>query len=96
MGSSEISPVNFQYNIQVFRKLRLDYGDILYDKPHNEAFCNRTEKVQYDAALAITGEIRGTSRNNPYTELGLKSLTSLTTNGLGNWLAFTHLVYRIT
>ena len=32
------------------------------------------EKAQYDAALAITGAIRGTSREKLYAELGLESL----------------------
>ena len=32
------------------------------------------ESIQYDAALAITGAIRGTSRENLYQELGLESL----------------------
>ena len=29
--------------------------------PNNEKFINKIEKAQYDAALAITGAIRGTS-----------------------------------
>ena len=32
------------------------------------------ESVQYNAALAITGAIRGTSREKLYQELGLESL----------------------
>ena len=39
----------------------LDYGDIIYDQPNNESFCNKIERVQYNAALAITGAIRETS-----------------------------------
>ena len=46
----------------------------MYDKPNNETFINKTEKAQYDAALAITGAIRGTSREKLYAELGLESL----------------------
>ena len=34
----------------------------------------KTEKAQFDAALAITGTIRGTSWKKPYAELGLESL----------------------
>ena len=52
----------------------LDYGDILYDKPNNENFQNKIEKVQYRACLAITGAIQGTSREKIYDELGLHSL----------------------
>ena len=52
----------------------LDYGDIIYDKPHIENFVNKMESVQYNAALAITGAIRGTSRERIYRELGFESL----------------------
>ena len=45
-----------------FIKAHLDYGDIIYDYPSNESFCNLIEKVQYNAALAITGAIKGTSQ----------------------------------
>ena len=55
---------------KAFIRLRLDNGDILYDKPLTEAFCNKTEKVQYDAALAIIDAIKGTSRNKLYPEVG--------------------------
>ena len=46
---------------KAFIRPHLDYGDIVYDKPNNETFINKIEKVQYDATLAITGTIRGTS-----------------------------------
>ena len=52
----------------------LDYGDILYDNPGNNHFVQRIESIQYNAALAITGCIRGTSREKLYSELGLESL----------------------
>ena len=32
------------------------------------------EPIQYNTALAITGTMRGTSREKPYQELGLESL----------------------
>ena len=57
-----------------FIRPHLDYGDILYDKPENENFQNKLEKVQYRACLAITGAIQGTSRQKLYDELGLHSL----------------------
>ena len=40
----------------------LDYGDILYDKAFNESFHQKIESIQYNACLAITGAIRGSSR----------------------------------
>ena len=52
----------------------LDYADIIYDQPHNDSFCDRIESIQYNASLAITGAIRGTSRERLYQELGLESL----------------------
>ena len=53
-----------------FIRPHLDYGDIIYDQPNNENFCNLIEKVQYNAALAITGAIKGTSQLKIYNELG--------------------------
>ena len=44
----------------------LDYGDIIYDQPHNESVCEKLDSVQYKIALAITGVIRGTSREKIY------------------------------
>ena len=49
----------------------VDYGDIIYDQPQNEYFCDKFELVQYKAAIAITGAIQGTSRDKLYQELGL-------------------------
>ena len=48
----------------------LDYGDIVYENPNNEAFINKIEKAQYDA----TGAIRGTSQKQFYPEVGLEFL----------------------
>ena len=59
---------------KTFVRPHLVYGDILYDKPNNENFQNKLEKVQYRACLAITGAIQGTSRTRLYDELGLHSL----------------------
>ena len=57
-----------------FVRPHLDYGDIIYDQPNNESFCNLIEKIQYNAALAITGAIKGTSQHKLYNELGIESL----------------------
>ena len=57
-----------------FIRPNLEYGDILYDKPDNENFQNRIEKVKYKACLAITGAIQRTSRETLYEDLGLDSL----------------------
>ena len=54
----------------------IDYGDIIYDQPSNECFCEKLESVQYKAALVITGGIQGTSGETFFMELGLESLKS--------------------
>ena len=58
---------------KVFLRPLLDYGDIIYDQPHNVSFCEKLESVQYKAALAIAGAIKGISRNKIYEELGIQS-----------------------
>ena len=57
-----------------FLRPHLDYGDVIYDRSFNESFQNKLESVQCDSALAITGDIRGSSREKLYQELGLESL----------------------
>ena len=57
-----------------FIRPHLDYCDVTYDQPNNECFCTKIERIQYNAALAITGAIRGTSQIKLYKELGLESL----------------------
>ena len=59
-----------------FIRPHLDYGDFIYDKPNNDSFIQNIEAVQYNATLAITGAIKGTSRDKIYQELGLESLSS--------------------
>ena len=59
---------------KTFKRPHLDYGDIIYDRAYNESFHQKLESTQYNALLAITGAIRGTSRAKIYQELGLESL----------------------
>ena len=47
----------------------LDFGDIIYDQTNNESFCQKLESYQYNATLAITGAIRGTSQTKIYKKL---------------------------
>ena len=58
-----------------FIRPHLDYGDIIYDRPSNQYFKRKIESVQYNAAKAITGAIRGTSQIKLYQELGLEKLS---------------------
>ena len=55
-----------------FARPRIDYGDIIYDQPNNDSFCNMIERVQYNAALA--GAIKGISQLKIYKELGFEPL----------------------
>ena len=59
---------------KAFLRPLIDYGDIIYDQPQNESFCEKLESVQYNATLAITGAIQGSSCKKLYQELGLESL----------------------
>ena len=49
------------------------YGDIIYDQPKNESFCQKLESYQYNIFLAITGPVIGTFQAKIYKELGLES-----------------------
>ena len=57
-----------------FVRSHLDYGDILYDQPNNKSVGQKIETVQCNAALAITGAIKGTSQIKIYNQLGLEFL----------------------
>ena len=59
---------------KAFIRPHLDYGDVLYDKAFNNSFHAKMESIQYNACLAITEAIGGTSREKIYQELGLESL----------------------
>ena len=45
-----------------FIRPHLDDGDMIYDQTFNMSFQQKMETIQYNAALAITGTIRGSSR----------------------------------
>ena len=57
-----------------FVRSDLDYGDVIYDQAENELVSIEIGRVQYNASLAITGAIRGTSQEKLYQELSLESL----------------------
>ena len=59
---------------KAFVRLQLDYGVVLYDQAFNNSFHAKIESIQYNACLAITGVIRGTSREEIYQELRLESV----------------------
>ena len=79
MGLMERLSINLPRNALLtihksFIRPHLDYGDIVYDNPNNENFQIKLEQIQYRACLAITGAIKGPSRERLYNELGLHSL----------------------
>ena len=51
----------------------LDYSNIIYDQTYNATFHQKLEMIQYNACLALTGAVRGTSKENFFEELGLES-----------------------
>ena len=59
---------------KAFVRPHLDYGDILYDQTFNNSFHDRLEPIPYNACLAITEAIRGTSREKLYQKIGLQLL----------------------
>ena len=67
-------------NIKIYKlyvRPYLDYGDIVYHK-HDPEFAHdmtkRLERIQYSAALAVSGAWRGTNIDRPFEELGWESL----------------------
>ena len=73
----------------MFIRLHLDYGDIVYDRAFNESFHKNLASIQYNAAIATTRAIRGTSSEKLFQELGLESLKSR------RWLRKLCLFYKI-
>ena len=57
-----------------FIRPHLDYGDIVYDQPNKSSLSEKIESLQYNAALAITGAIKSSSKEKLYQERGFESL----------------------
>ena len=72
-----------------FIRPHLDYGDVVYDRAFNESFHQSLESLQYNAAIAITGAIRGTSSGKLFQELDLETLKSR------HWLRKLCLFYKL-
>ena len=51
---------------KLFVRPHLDYGNVIYDQHYNNSFHQKLESIQYNAALAIAGAIRGYSREKLY------------------------------
>ena len=74
---------------KTFIRRRLHYDDVIYDRAFNESFHQHLESIQYDAAIAITGTIRGTSSEKLLQELGLETLKSR------RWFRKLYLFYKM-
>ena len=48
----------------------LDYRDVIYDEAYKERLHQKLESIQYNACLALSGAIRGSSREKIYQESG--------------------------
>ena len=72
-----------------FVRPHLDYSDVIYDQPNSSCLSDKIETVQYNTALAITGAIRGTSKEKLYQESGLESLKDR------RWLRRMSYLYKI-
>ena len=59
---------------KAFVRPHLDYGDILFDETYNSSFREKLESVQYNACLALTEAVRGSSKEKLYQELSFESL----------------------
>ena len=57
-----------------FARPHIDYIGVLYDQLSNKSLCKNTDTIQYNAALAITGAMKGTSPMKLCNELVLQSL----------------------
>ena len=56
-----------------FIRSHLDYVNMIYDQTFNMLFQQIMETIQYNASLAITGAIRGSSREKLYQKLDLET-----------------------
>ena len=52
-----------------FVRTHFNYGDIIYDEAFYNSFHQKIESLQYNAALAITGAIRGMSREKKLSRI---------------------------
>ena len=52
----------------------MDYGDMIYNQIFNILFQQKMETIPYNAALAITDTMRGSSRGKLYQQLVLETL----------------------
>ena len=59
---------------KTFIRSYFDYADVVYDQSYKLSFHEKLESIQYNAAFAVTGVVRGSSSEKLYQELDLESL----------------------
>ena len=74
---------------KIFIRPHLNYGDEIYNRAFNESFHQRFESIRYNAGIAKTGTIRGTSSGKLFQELGLETLNTR------RWSRKLYLFYKI-
>ena len=46
---------------KTFIRSHFDYANVVYDQSYKSSFHEKLESIQYNAALAVTGAVRGSS-----------------------------------
>ena len=72
-----------------FIRPHLEYGVVIHDQPNLSSLANKIESVQENAASAVTGAIRGTSKEKLHQELGFQFLKDR------RWLRRLYYLYKI-
>ena len=52
-----------------FIRSHFDCGDIIYDQAYNASFHQKLNSIQYNVALAVTGAVRGISKEKLYNAM---------------------------
>ena len=71
--TKQVRVVTFRVVIHILQNISIY---TLIDKPNNMSICNKTESLQYNVTLAITGAIRGSSKEKLFQELSFEHLSS--------------------
>ena len=59
-------PLSLLIIYKSFVRPHLDHGDVFYDQPNNSSLSDKIESALGNTLLAITGTIRGTSKEKLY------------------------------
>ena len=73
--SKYVSRKVLDLSYKLYVRPHLDYGDVIFHN-HRAVLMELIERVQYKAALKVSGCSHGTNRNKLYDELGGKAFLS--------------------